>query len=296
MRILITGGAGLIGTELVAAYAKEGNEIVTLSRSDRAGRHSTETFVQWDGKSIDYEAAGPADVVFNLAGAGIADHRWTRSFKKEILESRLNAASAVNEYIRQCEPKPRVLVSASAVGYYGTNQKKPVDEKAPAGKDFLAQTCVKWEEAARDAGIRTVFTRTGVVLSRKGGAFPRLLTPFQFYAGGYPGDGKQGFPWIHIEDVVGLMRFAAENEKVVGPLNLAAPEYRNFKQFARDVGERIDKPSGLPIPAIAIKAMMGESAMLILEGQLVNPKKALDLGYKFKYATAREALDELMSE
>jgi uncharacterized protein (TIGR01777 family) len=238
------------------------------------------------------------DAVINLAGCGLADQKWTPEYKKLILSSRVNSTRACVEYIREHETrfgtKPEVFLSASAIGYYGTHRSEPVTETDGPGNDFLSRVGVEWEAAAQGAGIRTVILRTGVVLAQEGGAFPRLLKPFKFYAGGYVGCGKQGFPWIHIDDVVGMMFWALENPNVEGPINLTAPDLHTNRSLARVLGALIGKPSGLSVPVFVVRTLMGESAVIIVEGQLVRPQKALDLGYEFKYPDARSALRDLL--
>ena len=293
-RVLMTGGTGLIGNRQHELLTTEGYLTTILTRPARQATHPQHQYVQWDGRHIDPDL-GPQGTVINLAGAGIADHRWTPSYKKLILESRVNATRACAQWIGSQAIKPRVFLSASAVGFYPTNTAKALTEDSPPGTDFLARTGIAWEAAAQGAGIRTVLLRTGVVFAPEGGAFPRLLTPFKFYAGGYVGTGNQPFPWVHIEDVVGLFRFALENEQVSGPLNVVAPDLKTNKQVAHAVGRLIGKPSGLPVPAFAVKAIMGESATILLDGQRVEPKRATDWGYVFTFPKLDSALQHLLN-
>lgn len=292
MNILLAGATGLIGKRLVAELARRGHTLHILSRSQRPGEGTTH-YHRWDGVTFDHAAIGPVDAVINLAGAGIADHKWTPAFKKEILDSRINSTRALVQYIQAQEQKPRVLLQAAAVGYYGTDAKKVFEETDGPGKDFLSRVCAPWEAEARAAGIRTVWLRTGIVLAPEGGAFPKLLAPFKFYAGGYLGDGKQPFPWIHIDDMIGVYLFCLENERVEGPLNVAAPEQMTNRGFARVLGRVVGRPSGLPVPAFAIRAMLGEQALLVLEGQYVKVDKLLGLGYSFRYPQAEAAVREI---
>ncbi|MCE3007000.1 MAG: TIGR01777 family oxidoreductase [Bacteroidetes bacterium] len=296
MKILMTGGTGLIGSRLSARLVAAGHELFILTRGGQRGStHGSVHFVPWDGAHLYPDAVGPVDAVINLAGAGIADHKWTPEYKKIILNSRVQATRAVAQYIQAQRPKPRVLLQASAVGYYGTDPKKVFQETDGPGRDFLARTCVAWEEAAGDAGIRTVLLRTGIVLAPEGGAFPKLLAPFKFYAGGYLGDGQQPFPWIHIADVVDLYAYALEHESVSGPINVAAPQHMTNRGFSRLLGRALHRPSGLPIPRFAIKAMLGEQAMLVLEGQYTSSEKLSSLGYAFRYAQAEAAVADIVA-
>jgi len=292
MKALITGGTGLIGNHLAPALAAAGYDVVVLSRRARPAKSDRIKFVTWDGKTIP-TTVGDIDVIINLAGAGIADHRWSDSYKREIVDSRVWGTTACVKFIQQATYKPKVFVSASAVGYYGTKDPNLLDESAKPGTDFLAQTGIKWEGAAQGAGVRTVIPRFGIVLSLDGGAFPKLIKPFKMYAGGHLGSGKQGFPWVHIDDVVGAVLFAINHEALAGPVNVVAPECLNNKDFCKVLGGVLGKPSSLSVPSLVAKTMMGESSMLLLEGQFVTPKKLLEAGYAFKFATAESALRQL---
>jgi uncharacterized protein (TIGR01777 family) len=295
MHILITGGTGLIGTHLVPSLLAASHEVTVLTRAARPTQLAGLRFVAWDGKRIPDEV-GNVDAVINLAGAGIADGRWTPEHKRLILESRIDATSACVRFIRGLTRAPEVFISGSAVGFYGTARTEPVDESSGPGHDFLSLTSRKWEAAAADAGIRTVIIRTGVVLANEGGAYPKLLAPFKVYAGGYIGDGKQGFPWIHITDVIGLIEFALATPTLSGPINLTAPELLTNAEFGSILGRVMGRPSGLPVPAFVIKALLGESAILVLEGQRVRPRVAEQAGYRFVYPKAELALKKLLSE
>ncbi len=298
MHILITGGTGLIGTHLVPSLLASGHQVTVLTRAAKPTALTGLRFEAWDGKEIP-AGLGPVDAVINLAGAGIADGRWTPEYKKLILESRINATSACVRFIRAqtaAGAAPQVFLSGSAIGYYGTGNQQLLDESAPAGTDFLALTGRKWEAAAADSGIRTVLLRTGIVLANEGGAYPKLLAPFKIYAGGYLGDGQQGFSWIHIADVVGLIEFALSNPSISGALNLTAPEPLTNQQFGARLGRVLGRPSGLPVPGFVAKALLGESATLVLDGQRVRPAKALAAGYSFRYPTPEAALQQLLDE
>jgi hypothetical protein len=296
MKILITGGTGLLGTHLQSYFAAQEHEVLVLSRKDR--RHLNTNYItyhEWDGKQIDAEL-GPVDVVINLAGAGIADKKWTASYKQEILNSRINATKACTEFIQAQSDKPQVFISVSAVGYYGTEQKKKLTEADGPGHDFLAKTSVKWEKASHGTGVRTVNPRIGIVMAKDGGAFPRLLKPFKFYAGAWLGNGHQPFPWIHIDDVCRLMDFVIHNEQIEGPVNFAAPNFQTNKSFAKMLGQKIGIPVMMGIPEFMVKTMLGERAIILTEGQYVLPKKAQDHGFQFKYPKASEALDDLLKD
>jgi uncharacterized protein (TIGR01777 family) len=293
MKILITGGTGLIGTHLVPALLAADHTLVVLTRNAKPSKLKGLTFLAWDGKRIPAEA-GAADAVINLAGAGIADQRWTDAYKKTITDSRVQGTLACVQYIQAQAVKPKVFISASAVGIYGTRSKEVLTEASPVGNDFLAAVGRKWEMAAVGADCRTVTPRIGVVLAREGGAFPKLLAPFKVFAGGYIGTGEQGLPWIHIDDVVRFFEWALTTETASGIYNLAAPEVLNNKQFGHVLGHVLGKPSALPVPAFTVQLMLGESAMLVLEGQKVKPERLLQAGFTFKFAKADAAVRDLV--
>lgn len=293
MKVLITGGTGFIGKHLTQHFLIQKNEVIILTRKPTTSNTQNLNYLTYENGKI--PLINGVEVVINLAGAGIADKNWTKSYKQEILESRIKATRACVDFINNSEIKPKVFISSSAIGYYGTKSTKILDEHASAGNDFLSEVATQWENEALKAPIRTVLLRTGIVLGNDGGALPKIIPPFKFYAGGHIGNGKQGFPWIHIQDVVNLVDWAIHNEKVSGPLNLVAPETMNNAQFAKILGKILHKPSGLPLPAILIKSLLGERAMLLLEGQFVYPKKAIEMGYQFIYPTAESALKNLLT-
>lgn len=297
MKVLITGGTGLVGGHLVPALLKDGHEVIVLTR--KPGKRKSKpglTYAGWDAKTID-PALGPVDAIINLAGAGIADHRWTADYKRKIVSSRLDATNACVNFIQAQSEKPKVFLSASAVGYYGTEQSGVLDETAPAGKDFLAITAKKWEAAAQGAGVPTVVMRFGAILAAEGGAFPKLLTPFKYYAGGHIGGGDQPFPWVHVADVVGIMQFLLSKPGINGPVNVTGPEQHTNATFGKVVAKVLNKPQvGLPVPAFAVKLMLGEQAMIVTEGQAVKPRRVQELGYTFAYPSPEAAVQHLLKE
>jgi uncharacterized protein (TIGR01777 family) len=294
MRVLITGGTGLIGSALQQWLIPKGFDLVIASRKPPIEKTANVTYIEYNGKTLNSNAIGKIDAIINLAGAHVADHRWTKEYKKVVVSSRLDATQACVNLIHELAEKPGVFISGSAVGYYGTHRTTVLEETDGPGNDFLSEVGVQWEAAAQGTGIRTVISRIGVVLSQKGGAFPKLLAPFKYYAGGYLGTGEQGFPWIHIRDVVGLMEFALTNENVSGPINFTAPEILNNREIAAILGKVLHRPCNLPIPNFVVRMMMGESAMLVLEGQKVKPAKALRLGYNFHFPRAEAAIRDLL--
>lgn len=302
MRIIITGGTGLIGRALMHSLAQDGYEVIILSRSPRQSGPVPQTvrFVQWDGKTADGwgELADGAEAIVNLAGANIAGEgflptRWTPARKKLIIDSRVFAGKAVTEAAQRAQNKPKVIVQASAVGYYGARGDEDLSESAPPGKDFTGESCQLWEASTQEVeamGVRRVVIRTGVVLSGDGGALPRMALPFKLFAGGPLGSGKQQFSWIHIADEVKAIRFLIENSSASGPYNLTAPNPLTNRDFARILGRVLGRPSLLPTPGFAFKIMFGEVSTVLLDGQRVVPARLLEAGFRFDYPEAENAL------
>ena len=302
MRIIITGGTGLIGKPLSKALAADGHEVIVLTRMPEKVKEAPAgvKLQKWDGKSAEGwgELADGAGAIINLAGAGIADKRWSQERKREIRQSRLDAGKAVMAAITAASNKPGVLIQASAVGYYGVQTgDAQVTESFSPGGDFLSKVCFDWEASTAPAskqGVRRVVIRTGVVLSNEGGAFPKQVLPFKLFAGGPVGSGKQWYPWIHIDDEVRAIQFLIANDKAEGPFNLSAPNPVTNKEFGRLIGEALGRPSFMPAPAFAMQIVFGEMAMILLEGQRAVPQRLLELGFKFKYETALAALKNLL--
>jgi uncharacterized protein (TIGR01777 family) len=296
MKVVVAGATGFLGRPLVHTLLAEGHDVVVLSRKQRSGNPPVRT-VEWtpDGTPGPWatEIDG-ADAVVNLAGEPIAAQRWTTLQKRRIRDSRVLATRSIVEAFGQAARRPPVLVSGSAVGYYGPLDNEIVTEEQPAGTDFLAEVADLWEtEAARAAGERTrvVCVRTGIVLERDGGALPKMLPPFWFGAGGPLGAGKQYWPWIHRKDWIGLVRFALTTDSVRGPLNATAPNPVTNAEFARTLGKVIRRPALLPTPAFALKLILGEMAdALLLSGQRAVPLKACQLGFRFSFETLDDAL------
>lgn len=235
----------------------------------------------------------------NLAGAGLADTRWTEARKKEILDSRVQAGQAIVEAIRAASTKPKVLIQASGVGYYGGYQNGPLlSEDSGPGNDYLAKTCVAWEsstEPAEAMGVRRVVIRSGVVLDVQGGALPKLVLPFRFLAGGPIGSGRQWFPWIHYCDEVLAIRFLIKTEAARGPFNLSAPDIIHQRDFAKAIGKVLNRPAFAPAPGFIFKTVFGEMSTVLLDGQQVIPKRLQELGYQFRFPRAEEALGDIFN-
>lgn len=301
MRVVITGGSGLIGSGVARDLGEAGHEVVVLTRNPaKAGPLPANTrAVQWDGRTSEGWASlldGDTGIV-HLAGESIADGRWTAERKRRIRDSRVESGRAVLEAIRRAEDKPRVLLQGSAVGYYGPRGDEVVTEHHPPGDDFLARVCVEWEASTAEAealGVRRALLRTGVVLSPKGGALPKMALPFRLGAGGPLGSGRQWFPWIHIADEVGAIRFLLEREDASGPFNLAAPDPLRNRDFTRELGRALRRPSLFPAPGFALRAVLGEMADMLLNGQRAVPQRLVEAGYVFRYPEAGPALRDLL--
>jgi len=300
MRVIITGGAGLIGRALTANLTADGNEVIILSRApERATDLPAGVRAErWDARSADGwgGVADGCDAIVNLAGESLSA-RWTAKRKRRIRESRLNGGQAVVEAVERARVKPRVVIQASGAGYYGPRGDEEVLEDAPAGSDFLGRTAVEWENstaAVESLGVRRAVIRSGVVLSTTGGAFPLMLLPFRLFAGGPFGSGRQWFPWIHIADQVRAIRFLIENDAAQGPFNLTAPGPVTNADFGRALGRVLRRPSFVPAPAFALRLFLGEMSTVLLDGQRAVPRHMLDLGFTFRFPEVEAALRDLL--
>jgi uncharacterized protein (TIGR01777 family) len=301
MRVLVTGGSGLIGRALCAELARTGYETWAVSRRPNrvAGLPEGVRVVGWDGRSPEgwLELAEGALAIVHLAGENIAAGRWTARMKERIRGSRLDSSAAVAQAIDRARDKPRVMLQASAVGYYGPREDEQVTEDAPPGDDFLARLSKAWEASTvtvEELGVRRAVLRTGVVLSTEGGALAKMLPAFRLFAGGPVGNGRQYLPWIHIADEVGAIRFFLETEEARGPFNLTAPNPVTNREFARALGQALGRPASLPAPASALRLLLGEMADLLLTGQRAVPSRLLEQGYEFRFPGIGAALRDLL--
>jgi uncharacterized protein (TIGR01777 family) len=307
LRVTVTGATGLIGPALVTALQDRGAEVTVLSRDpERAqatlgeGGASPLKAARWDpiGEPAPATALAGRDAVVHLAGENVAQ-RWTAKAKQAIRESRVTGTGNLIAGLQRAEPRPRTLVSASAIGYYGPRGEEPLDEDAPAGRDFLAEVCSAWEreaERARELGMRVVQVRTGVVLDRDGGALQKMLAPFRLGLGGPVARGRQYMSWIHSEDLVGLMLAALEDERWSGPINATAPEPVSNRDFSRALGQALRRPALLPVPGLALRALYGEMSQIITTGARALPAKPLVLGYHFRHPRLPEALRSALAQ
>jgi len=297
MRVLAPGGTGLIGRALTASLVSDGHEVCVLSRGSRQGVPVGfgVRVTRWDGVSpAGWEAeVASSDVIVNLAGAGLADARWTAERKRLISDSRVRAGEAIVEAIRIAERRPTVLIQASGAGFYGPHGDEVVTEESPAGSDFLARVCVEWEASSagvEELGVRRAIVRSGLVLSRDGGALPQMALPYRLFGGGPVGSGRQYVPWIHIDDEVAAIRFLIEHAEARGPFNLAAPEAVTNREFGAELGRVLGRPNVVPKPAFAMRLVLGEMATMLLTGQRVAPVRLQQAGFQFRYPTLAEAL------
>jgi len=301
MRVAITGATGLIGPRLVSALKARGDEVTVLSRDrGRAERLLGDVQVhEWDlmAAPAPVEALEGRDAVFHLAGAPVAQ-RWSAGAKRDIRDSRVVGTGNLIEGLSAAGSRPAVLVSSSAIGYYGPHGPEPLDEDAGPGTDFLADVCVEWErqaERAAELGMRVVRVRTGVVLDGDGGALAKMLPPFRMGVGGPVAGGRQYISWIHADDLVGIMLAAADGEQWSGAVNATAPEPLQNKDFSKVLGEVLHRPSLLPVPAFALRALYGDMAEIVTTGARVMPARALMLGYSFKQPTLGPALESALA-
>jgi uncharacterized protein (TIGR01777 family) len=296
MKVAVTGATGLIGSRLVSSLLERGDEVTVLSRNpDRAratlGDVEAAAWSPTDGPAPAGALAG-RDGVVHLAGENVA-RRWTAAAKERIRTSRELGTRNLVAGLREADPRPRVLVSASGVGYYGPRGDERIDENAPPGDDFLAGVVVAWEreaEGAADAGVRVVRVRTGVVLDRSGGALAKMLPPFRAGIGGPVAGGRQYMPWIHLDDLVGIYLAALDSAEWSGPVNASVPEPVTNADFSKALGRSLRRPAVMPVPALALRILYGDMAEIVTTGQRAVPRRALELGHRFRYTDLDEAL------
>lgn len=303
MRIVITGGSGFIGRRLVARLLEQGDQVLVLTRRlEQARRILGESpslkLLPYDPYQPQAWAAALEgyEGIVNLAGEPLASSRWTETKKKEIRRSRVETTQALVQALASLNQKPQVMISSSAVGYYGSHPAgEPLTETDPPAQDFLAEVCQAWEAAARpveELGIRLAILRTGIVLGPDGGALGQMLAPFQFFIGGTIGSGKQWLSWIHREDWVSLVCFLLEQGS--GVFNATAPNPVQMEEFCRTLGQVLGRPSWLPVPELALELLLGEAAQVVLTGQKVIPQAALQMGFTFQYPQLKEALRQIL--
>lgn len=300
MKIIVSGSSGLVGTALIESLRSEGNSISRLVRSGSAGTaDATSKMVRWEPPtgSIDLAALEGADAVVHLAGASVAGGRWTPARKQVLRRSRVDATRHLVAGLSQLKEKPRVLISASAIGYYGDRGDEALTEVSAPGNDFLAQLCRDWEAEAAKAereGIRTVMLRFGIILAAHGGALQKMLPPFRLGVGGRLGNGRQWMSWITLDDVVALIRHAMESDLPRGPVNAVSPNAVTNAEFTSVLAGLLHRAALLPAPRFALKIALGEMAEALLASQRVTPAKLTSAGYSFRHPQLKEALESVI--
>jgi uncharacterized protein len=306
MKVVVTGATGFVGTRLVERLQSLGHSIVVLSRdASKAAKifpkqvYSNVEVVAYDPyNSGDWQSAlSGCEGVVNLAGEPIAEQRWTPEYKQKLLDSRILTTQKLVEAIAAANPKPQVLVNASAIGFYGTSETATFDETSPAGNDFLAEICQKWEAAAtevKSSGTRLVILRLGIVLGL-GGALGKMITPFRMFAGGPIGSGNQWFSWIHRDDLVNLIIQALTDGAMQGVYNATAPKPVRMNELCQVLGAVMNRPSWLPVPGFVLETMLGAGATVVLEGQEVLPKNTLNSGFNYEYSEIQPALKQIVT-
>lgn len=301
MKVAITGATGFVGRRLVEQLQAKGHQPLILTRNTASASRTfpnLEIVAYTPTESGSWqEAIAGCDAVVHLAGEPIAESRWTPKHKQEILDSRKLSTQKIVEAIAKANPKPRVLVNASAIGYYGTSETATFDENSPSGNDFLSEVCRNWETEAQKikyADVRLVILRFGIILGN-GGALTKMIPPFQLFAGGPLGTGNQWFSWIHRDDLVNLIIESLTRNDMEGVFNATAPNPVRMSEFCQVLGETLNRPSWLPVPSFALEALLGEGAKVVLEGQEVLPKRTISSGFNYQYPKLKEALAEILA-
>ncbi|ALV36138.1 TIGR01777 family oxidoreductase [Streptomyces sp. CdTB01] len=290
-RIAVAGASGLIGGALARSLEADGHEVVRLVR--RAARAEDEVCWDPEGRYVDADGLAGCDAVVNLAGAGVGDRRWTDAYKERIRNGRVLGTAALAEAIAGLPEGPRVFVNGSAMGIYGETGDRAVDESAPSGRGFLPELCVEWEAAAapaREAGVRTVFARTGLVVSGQGGAWGRLFPLFKAGLGGRMGDGRQYWSYIALRDEVAAIRYLIDTDGLSGPFNLTAPNPLTNREITAAMGRVLHRPTLFPVPARVLRTVLGEMAGDVLGSARVLPKRLLEAGFTFTYPEIEQAI------
>lgn len=305
MRVFIAGGTGLIGTRLIRRLRARQDQVVLLTRRPAVAREKFGDCTVVEGDPMQagawMDAVNDCDGAINLTGEGIFNRRWNEAFKALLRDSRIKSTEHVVQALgknpRTAAGSAKVLVNASAIGFYGPHGDEELTEDSPAGNDTLAHLSVDWEKAAHQAegnGVRVAIVRVGVVLDKNGGALAKMLPPFKFGAGGPVGSGKQWMSWIHHEDMVGILLLALDHAEAKGPLNGTAPNPVTNKEFGHALGRVLHRPSFMPTPALALRVMLGGVAEVVTNGQRVLPRKALALGYAFQFPEIEGALRNVL--
>jgi uncharacterized protein len=293
MKVAITGATGFVGSRLVEKLLAQGDQVLVLTRNANTAqaKFPQAQVVQYRPlESGDWQKSIEGyDAVVNLAGEPIAEKKWTAEQKKIILDSRELGTQKIVAAIEQANPKPQVLINASAIGYYGVSETATFDETSPAGSDFLAEICQKWEAAAQSTSVQSVVFRFGIVLGN-GGALAKMVPAFKLFMGGPIGSGNQWFSWIQVDDLVAMILLALKDPSMSGTFNATAPQPVKMKDLCQQLGTVMARPSWMPVPGFVLETMLGEGATVVLDGQQVLPKAALDRGFSFQYPEISAAL------
>ncbi|MCG5530350.1 TIGR01777 family oxidoreductase [Halorhodospira halochloris] len=298
MRILITGGSGFVGSLLCQRLHEKGHELLVVSRNP--GRAQAKLPPRTEIRpEIHNFAENQPEAIVNLAGDSIAEGRWSEAKKQRLIDSRIETTNALVELCRQLKQPPRCLISGSAMGYYGDRGDEEITEQSPAGNEFIAELCQQWESAAQQAedyGVRVALVRIGLVLDRDGGSLAKMLPAFKMGLGGTLGSGKQYMPWIHREDLIRLIVFLLENEKLGGAFNASAPNPVTNAEFTRALAAKLSRPAILPVPELALKLIFGEMSRVLLTGAKMKPQRLQESGFEFKYPELEQALSEIFDK
>ena len=301
MRILMSGGTGMIGMALVKSFLADGHQVWVLTRNPQSADLPTGANpVGWDGRTTAGwgELMSQADAVVNLVGERLSKWPWTKKQRQRFWDSRENGGRALVEAIRNASPRPKVLVQASGVNYYGPRGLGSITEADSASDDYLANLCQAWENSTKsveEMGIRRVVIRSAIVLSARDGILPIMMFPLKMFVGGPLGSGRQGLPWIHLDDEVAAIRFLLENQNAGGPFNLTAPTPISSAEFVRALAKVLNRPYWLSAPAFALRLILGGMSSLVLDGMYLLPKRLQELGFHFRFENAEAALSDLLA-
>lgn len=297
MNVLIAGGSGFLGSALTKSLEADGHTVFILTRR----QPEKPSQIQWDGKTtVGWgDRINQMDAVINLTGYGLEHWPWTKRQKQKFVDSRVLPGLALASAIKEASRRPVIFVQTSGINRYGLRSDSIADESTPPAGDFLAQLTVGWEDATKsveELGVRRVVVRTAIVLSGRGGLFPLMALPVKLFFGGRFGDGKQATPWIHLDDHVGAIRFLLENEKAQGPFNLVAPTPTSNADFMRIIAKELKRPYWFHLPAFLLGIPLGEMSVLLTEGSYSQPKRLLELGYKFRFPTLEDAVRDIFKK
>jgi uncharacterized protein (TIGR01777 family) len=294
MNILVAGGSGFIGTILTKSLGEEGHNIFTLTRQNPKSSNQ----IRWDGKTTEGwgHRVDEMDAVINVCGYGLNHWPWTRRTKQKFIDSRVQPGLAIASAIKDSSRRPRIFIQASGVNRYGLWSNTIADESTSPADDFLGQLTVVWEDSTKsieELGVRRVIARAAIILAKHGGLFPLMALSVRLFFGGKFGDGKQATPWIHVDDVVGAVKFLLENENAQGPFNLIAPTPTSNADFMHTIADTLHRPYWFHVPASLIRLPLGEMSVVLTGGSFSTPRRLLELGYKFKFPTLQDALSDI---